>query len=113
MQVLLADDNAEMRSLVGASMRGALNGLTVLEAADGAEAIQVGLQQRPRVALLDVDMPRVDGIAVAVVLRELVPQLRLALYSGDVRAHRDRAKSLGLPLFDKSDLDRVTDWVAA
>ena len=111
--LLLADDDAAMRSLVCASMRDALDGLTVFEAADGAEAIRLGLQERPRLALLDVDMPRIDGIGAAAVLRELVPRLCLALYSGDVHANRERAKRLGLPLFAKSDLDRAAHWASA
>jgi CheY-like chemotaxis protein len=107
--LLLADDDAGMRSLVSASVRG----LEILEAEDGAEAIQRGLQQQPQLALLDVNMPLVDGIEAAIVLRELLPQLRLALYSGDTDTHRERAHDLGLPLFDKSDLDRATRWISA
>lgn len=109
---LVADDDAGMRSLVGASARGTITGLTVLEAEDGAEAIRLGLQQQPRLALLDVNMPRIDGLDVALVLRELLPQLRLALMSGDARSHRDRAQTHGLPLFDKSDLDGAIRWVS-
>ena len=58
-----------------------------------------------------LNMPLVDGIEAAIVLRELLPQLRLALYSGDTDVHRERAHDLGLPLFDKSDLDRATQWI--
>lgn len=114
--LLLADDDVGIRTLVSASVHGATgggrHGIEVLEAEDGAEAIQRGLQQRPQLALLEINMPRVGGIEVAVVLRELLPELRLALYSGDTGIHRERAQDLGLPLFDKSDLDRVTQWVS-
>jgi CheY-like chemotaxis protein len=114
--LLLVDDDAGMRSLVSASVRAATgrdgNDLEILEAEDGAEAIHLGLQQRPQLALLDINMPRVGGIDAAVVLRALLPQLRLALYSGDAETHRERAQDLGLPLFDKSDLDRATQWVS-
>lgn len=108
---LLADDDAAWRSLVRASARSALDGVAVLEAEDGGEAIRLGLQERPQLALLDVNMPRVGGIEAAVVLRELVPQLQLALYSGDPELHRERAHGLGLPLFDKLNLDRATHWL--
>lgn len=111
--LLLADDDARMRSLVTAAARGATNDLAVLEAVDGAEAIQLGLQQQPQLALLDIDMPRAGGIEVALVLHELLPPLRLALYSGDTRTHRERVQSLGLPLFDKSNLDGAVRWVSA
>jgi CheY-like chemotaxis protein len=111
--LLLADDDAGIRALVGTWVRGGDVALEVIEAEDGSEAIQLGLQHRPQLALLDIDMPRVGGIEAAVVLRGLLPQLSLALYSGDARVHRDRAHDLGLPLFDKSDLDPATRWVSA
>ena len=102
--LLLADDDACMRSLVRASAEPVLDGVVVFEAEDGAEAIQVGLQERPQVALLDINMPRVGGIEVALVLRELLPQLQVALYSAEAGARRECARSLGLSLLDISDL---------
>jgi rubrerythrin len=56
-------------------------------------------------------MPRVGGFDAAITLRELRPQTRLALRTGDVRAHRDRARERRLPLFDKRDLDSTVDWL--
>jgi CheY-like chemotaxis protein len=56
---------------------------------------------------LDVDMPRLGGIEVAMTLRELRPQMRLALQSADSHAHRDRARECRLPLFDKVEIDRA------
>jgi CheY-like chemotaxis protein len=110
--LLLADDDACMRSLVRTTVDNDLDGLAILEAADGAEAIQLGLQERPQLALLDLNMPRLSGIEAAVVLRELVPQLRIALYSAEPEPHRERAYGLGLPLFHKLDLDRATHWLS-
>jgi CheY-like chemotaxis protein len=111
-QLLLADDDAGLRSLVASCARGTVEALTVLEAEDGAEAIQIGLQQRPQIALLDVNMPRLGGIEVAITLRALQPQMRLALHTADVFAHRDRARECRLPIFHKLDLDRALAWLA-
>lgn len=106
-QLLVADDDARMRSLVAAQACG----LVVFEAADGAEAIQIGLQRTPQLALLDVNTPRLGGMEVAMTLRELRPQMRLALHTADPLAHRDRARECRLPLFDKLELDRVFGWL--
>jgi hypothetical protein len=43
---------------------------------------------------LDINMARVGGIDAAIVFRGLLPQLRLALYSGDAGMHRERAEYL-------------------
>jgi len=110
-QLLLADDDARMRSLVAAQARDLVDRLAVLEAADGAEAIQIGLQRTPQLALLDVNMPRLGGIEVAMTLRELRPQMRVALHTAHPLTHRERARECRLPLFDKLELDRVVGWL--
>src|SRR5690242_3053036 len=92
-QLLLADDDADMRSLLVASARDRITSLAALEAQDGAEAVQIGLQQRPQIALLDVNMPKLGGIEAALTLRALHPQMRLALHTADPRTHRERARA--------------------
>jgi len=111
--LLLADEDAVLRSLVASRACDAVGGLSVHEAADGAEAVRIGLQQRPQLALLDVNMPRLGGIEVATTLRGLQPQMRLALHSADPDRHRERAREQRLPLFDKLELDRTLDWLEA
>jgi CheY-like chemotaxis protein len=109
--LLIADDDAALRSLVAAHALEAVEALAVYEAADGAEAIQLGLQRRPQLALLDVSKPRLGGFEVALVLRELLPGLRLALHTGDPAAHSDSARELCLPLFDKLESGHVLRWL--
>lgn len=110
-QLLLADDDERLRSLLAARARHAVDALLVLEADDGAEAIQIGLQRAPQFALLDVNMPRLGGVEAAITLRELQPQMRIALHSADPLAHRERAREWQLPLFDKLELDRICGWL--
>lgn len=110
-ELLIADDDPGLRSLLASHARDAGDGLAVLEARDGAEAIQLGLQRRPQIALIDVNMPRIGGLEAAITLRELDPGMRLALYSADVPAHRERAHEHRLLLFDKLELDRAIGWL--
>lgn len=112
-QLLVADGDALARSRLASSVRGAVDELVVLEAEDGAEAIQLGLQRRPDVALLDVDMPRVGGIEAAITLRELEPRMRIGLQAGEPLAHRERVDEHRLPLFDKLELGRRLAWLQA
>jgi len=61
-RVLVADDQALVRGAFEVLIRSA-PGMTVIgSAADGAEAVEVALRERPDVVLMDVRMPRLDGI---------------------------------------------------
>jgi CheY-like chemotaxis protein len=61
--VLLVDDERAIRTICRVNLEG--DGLAVLEAADGAEALDEVRRERPSLVLLDVMMPGVDGWSVA------------------------------------------------
>ena len=61
-RVLLADDQALVRGGFRSILEGQDDIDVVGEAADGAEALEQALRMAPDVVLMDVRMPRVDGI---------------------------------------------------
>ncbi len=61
-RILLADDQELVRSGMRALLERAEDLRVVGEAADGAEAVQLAKRHRPDVVLMDVRMPRLDGI---------------------------------------------------
>ncbi|WP_377498083.1 response regulator [Microlunatus sp. GCM10028923] len=73
----IADDNAVVR----AGIRGLLATTTdiqvVGEAGDGAAAVALAKAKRPRVMLLDVRMPRQDGVTAAAEIAQLTNVLML------------------------------------
>jgi DNA-binding NarL/FixJ family response regulator len=71
MRIVFADDHESYRRGLSRAIRrfGTLD--LVGEAADGAEALDLILELSPDVALLDVRMPRLDGLEVARRLRGL------------------------------------------
>ncbi|MFI1195592.1 response regulator [Micromonospora sp. NPDC020750] len=72
-RVVLADDEAMIRAGVRAIL-GADPGIEVVgEAGDGAAAVELVRAHRPDVALLDIRMPRLDGLAAAAEIRRLAP----------------------------------------
>jgi CheY-like chemotaxis protein len=109
--LLVAGDNADLRSLVAAGARRRIEGLSVFEAEDGVEALHLGLERRPQLALLDVGMSRVGGIEVALTLRALEPRMRFGVYASNPPAHRRRAREHRLPLFGERDLEHVLEWL--
>jgi two-component system, OmpR family, phosphate regulon response regulator PhoB len=61
--VLLVDDEAAIRTICRVNLEG--DGFAVLEAKDGAGALDEVRRQRPSLVLLDVMMPGIDGWEVA------------------------------------------------
>ncbi|GAA3098640.1 response regulator [Streptosporangium carneum] len=72
-RVLLADDEAMIRAGVRAILDADPQIEVVAEAGDGRQAVDLSLGHRPDVVLLDIRMPRMDGLAALVELRRLVP----------------------------------------
>ena len=68
MVVLVVDDSAMMRQLVGLSLRG-VDGVTVVEADDGAAALATLDDIVPDLVLSDLNMPNVDGLALVAAMR--------------------------------------------
>jgi two-component system chemotaxis response regulator CheY len=66
--LLVVDDDPFIRKLVVTTLQD-VTGFQLTEAADGEEALARALADPPAVVLLDVDMPRLDGIEVCRRLR--------------------------------------------
>jgi CheY-like chemotaxis protein len=112
-RVLVADDDDGVRQLFAILLRTTPGVSSVIEAKDGAEAVELACGRQFDVAVLDLNMPRLDGVQAAIRLRAMQPSLKIALNSSSPELLRQRADGLGLPLFDKIvDFDRLREWVA-
>ena len=110
-RLLLADDDAGVRAIFATLLRAAAGVGSVVEAEDGTEALALARGGHLDIAVLDMNMPLLDGIEAARRLRTLQPTLPIALHSSDPDLLRQRAAGLELPLFDKIDFDRLLSWV--
>lgn len=95
-RILVVDDNEDARtSLVRFLM---LEGIDVLEARDGAEALRIATTDLPQVAVIDIGLRDIDGYEVARQLR-LDPRTRemrlVALTGYGLEADQQRARAAG------------------
>jgi CheY-like chemotaxis protein len=106
-RVLVVEDDEDIRSFVSLVLRDA--GYSVLEAANGLEALERVEQEPPGAILLDMKMPIMDGWAFAARYRASSPDLApiivmTAAHEASARAREVEASDvLGKP-FDIEDL---------
>lgn len=84
--VLLADDHAIVREGVKRILAGEADIQVVGEASDGVEAVALAKQLHPTVAVLDISMPRLDGIEATRQIRASVPDthtIALTMHADD------------------------------
>ena len=70
-RVLLVDDDPLVRAGLAMIIASASDLLVVAEAGDGLEAVDTVRAHRPEVVLMDIRMPRLDGIAATALLRAM------------------------------------------
>lgn len=85
-RILLADDHVLVREGTRELLEREEDLQVVAEASDGQEAVQLAASQRPDVALMDISMPRLNGIEATKQIKALCPAtavLVLTAYDDD------------------------------
>ena len=85
-RILMADDQHLVRGALAALLNLEPDIEVVAQVARGDEIVATALDVRPDVALLDVEMPGLDGLAAAAALRAAVPECRILIVTTFGRA---------------------------
>jgi two-component system, NarL family, response regulator LiaR len=76
-RVLLVDDHAVVRSGLGAVIASSDDMTLVGEAGDGEQAIQLSERLQPDVVVMDLLMPKMDGVAATEAIHKRWPQIKI------------------------------------
>ncbi|MFD0555490.1 LuxR family two component transcriptional regulator [Stackebrandtia endophytica] len=104
--VLIADDHAAVRTGLVLICEGADDITVIGEAADGVDAVEQTLRLRPDVVVMDIRMPRLDGISATERLAGSCDVLILTTYGSN--AHVFAALAAGAAGFLLKDTDADT-----
>ena len=89
-RVMVVDDQALVREGL-MTLLATVDGITpVVSAADGEEAIQAAQRHRPDVILMDLRMPKLDGVQATRQIRQLLPEAEVVVLT----THADEASIL-------------------
>jgi DNA-binding NarL/FixJ family response regulator len=111
MRILIADDHGIVRSGLRLLLDRQPDMEVVAEAADGAEAVELALRERPDLCILDVGMPRLTGLQATREIKAQAPEMTVLILS----MHRDerylfealKAGASGYVLKAEADQDLV------
>lgn len=113
-KVLIVDDEFYVRDMVACALG---DEHIVLQAADGEEAIDLARRQKPDLILMDIILPKLDGISVCSILKtdRRTKAIPVVMLSGRTdRMELDACKSIGADDFltKPFDVQELTDKVA-
>jgi len=85
-RVLLAEDYQPFRRFLSSTIQSQLRWNDIHEVADGSGALQKALELHPELVLLDIGLPRLNGIAAARAIKKVCPDSRILFVSQETSA---------------------------
>ena len=104
--VLVAEDDEDVRLLIRTRL--GMRGYRVVEARDGQETLEVAKGVRPDIVLMDLQLPRLNGFAVARFIRQTdsLRQVPIIVVSAhDPAKHRNLALAAGCNAYVQKPID--------
>jgi DNA-binding NarL/FixJ family response regulator len=95
LRVVIADDDERYAELVASLLHERPELEVIGIAKDGEEAVQLATWQDADIVLMDVDMPRIDGIVATRLVREARPRMCVLMLSGADPERIEEARAAG------------------
>jgi DNA-binding NarL/FixJ family response regulator len=94
--LLMIDDQSVMRALIRDFLQSSLTNLTIAEAPDGARGLKLVTERRPRVVLMDINLPAANGIELTARIKALRPATQIIMVTNlEGSAYVERARAAG------------------
>jgi DNA-binding NarL/FixJ family response regulator len=107
--ILIVDDNLSIRKSIRRFLESQTDFEVCGEAVDGLDAIEKARELRPDLIILDLSMPRLDGLRTASILRPMLPHVPIVLFT----MHRDTISNAEASEAGVSAVVSKTDALAA
>jgi CheY-like chemotaxis protein len=107
-RVLIVDDDEVFAKSLESRLQdeGAVE--VIGRATRGTDALRLARELQPDVVVMDIAMPRMDGLTAARRLRKTCPGVRVMMLTGsDIVADQNRAREVGAQYFRKDSLDAL------
>ena len=111
--ILIVDDHSRVRRILRDFFENSGGGLAVHEAADGVEALEKVSQMKPDLIVLDLSMPRLNGLHAAKRIRAMhvhAPIIMFTMHAAEIPATAITSSQLDAVVM-KPDLDSLRQQV--
>ena len=109
--ILVVEDHDEVRSSLVRWLGDLFPGSEVVEAKDGEDGVAVACSRRPEVVLMDISMPKINGIEAARRIKAAVPDTSVVILTvhdaADYRADAVASGAAGYVLKSRAHVDLV------
>ncbi|NLC63551.1 MAG: response regulator [Thermoanaerobacterales bacterium] len=78
--VMVVDDQVSIRKMIKEFLL--ITGYEPFEASDGMEALDLAVREKPDIALVDINLPGIDGISLFRCMKKICPELMAIFMSG-------------------------------
>ena len=100
MKIVIADDSSLMRDRIKSLLNSLKNITEVYEAENGVDALQLIREKEPDLAILDIRMPKMNGIEVLKKIRELKMKVKVCILTNySYQQYRKRCLEAGADYF--------------
>jgi len=118
-KILIADDNAVNLLLTKTYLKDILPEALIIEAKDGAEAVEQYQKNGPDLILMDIQMPQINGIEATKKIRAMEKDIEIpiiALTAGSLPGEKEKCMQAGMsdfltkPLLKQTLADMIRKW---
>jgi two-component system response regulator NreC len=94
--ILIVDDHAFLRAILRDWLSRALSGYVFGEASDGEEAVRLALARAPALVVMDLGLPKLNGIEATRLIKQSLPETHIVIISvHEARPFCDAATAAG------------------
>jgi CheY-like chemotaxis protein len=99
---LIVDDSKVARMILSRMIKEIDSGWEIIEAADGAEGIDVAKAREPGTVVMDFNMPGIDGVDAARQIKELLPDAKITILTANIqKSTEEKAEKIGVGFLTK------------
>lgn len=105
-KILIVEDNAQNMKVMVMTLRP--HGYTILQAVNGEEALDMAVKEKPGLIIMDIRLPRLDGVEVTKKLRSMpdfsnTPVIAVTAYA--MKGDKERFLSAGCDAYISKPID--------